>query len=161
MDEVRLWNGEAEETPEYRSLVLEQYRIYVEMADRIGTRRSAANTFFLTINSAVFTLFGVFWAGKPTSGEWWLAFPLLALITQCAAWFYLVRSYRQLSKAKYQVVGMLEERLPASPYWNAEWAALKQGADRKTYWPLTHLEQWVPISFGVLYVMGFVAAMLA
>lgn len=163
MDRIReqLWNGHPEHTPDYRAALIEQYKTYVEMADRISGRRSATNTFFLTLNSSIFTLFGVIWAGKPTSAPWWLVVPLLALLLQCWAWFALVRSYRQLNQAKFRVIGALEERLPASPYWKAEWVELGEGKDRSRYRPLTTLERLVPVSFAVLYVMGFVAAMAA
>jgi hypothetical protein len=43
------------------TLGLEQYKIYVEMADRISARRGMTNTFFLTLNTAIFTAVGVFW----------------------------------------------------------------------------------------------------
>ena len=83
--------------------------------------------------------------------------PLLMLLGQGFAWFYLLRSYRLLNAAKYEVVGALETRLPASPYWSAEWTALGGGKDRKKYWPLSHIESWIPVFFAVLYVAGFVA----
>ena len=79
------------------------------------------------------------------------------VLGQCLAWYYLVRSYRQLNTAKYEVVGALEERLPASPYWRAEWYALGEGKDRSRYWPLSHIEQWIPVMFGFAYVAGFIA----
>ncbi|HVW41174.1 MAG TPA: hypothetical protein VHC18_07475 [Amycolatopsis sp.] len=145
---------------QYRATILEQYRVYVEMADRISARRALTNTFFLTINTAVFTVVGVLWANRPTGPVWFLVFPLLALLGECAAWFYLVRSYRQLNTAKYAVIGALEAKLPASPYWRAEWHALGEGHDRSRYWPLTHLEQGVPVVFAVIYVVAFVALLL-
>lgn len=162
----RLWTAEvsaasyAEAGQKYQSAILEQYKIYVEMADRISARRATANTFFLTLNTSVFTVFGVFWSAKPHLVSWFLIFPLLALIGECAAWFYLVRSYRQLNTAKYEVFGALEERLPASPYWRAEWTALGEGRDKSKYWPLTHLEQWVPVLFSGIYFAGFLAAVI-
>lgn len=165
-DRANLWNPDvdaatySEAGEKYQAAVLEQYKLYVEMADRISARRAAANTFFLTLNTAVFTVFGTFWAAKPESAPWWLTLPLVALLVECAAWFYLVRSYRQLNSAKYEVIGRLEERLPASPYWKAEWAALGHGRDRSRYWPLTHLEQWVPVLFAGVYVAGFVVAIV-
>ena len=74
----------------------------------------------------------------PTShfrpGCWYFLF--VALLVQCGAWFLLVRSYRQLNSAKYIVIGVLEERLPGSPYWNAEWKALGEGKDKAKYWPI-------------------------
>ena len=143
----------------YQSAVLEQYRIYVEMADRASGRRALTNTFFLTLNTAVFAAFGLVQRGATPDGDAWvLVVPLVALLGQCGAWFYLVRSYRQLNSAKFIVIGALEERLPASPYWRAEWTALGEGRDRRRYWPLTHLEQWIPSLFAATYVAGFVIA---
>jgi len=55
----------------------------------------------------------------------------------------------------------LEERLPASPFWRAEWWALGEGTDRSRYWPLSHIEQWIPVLFALAYVSGFFAAILA
>jgi hypothetical protein len=145
----------------YSDAILEQYKIYVEMADRISARRGFANTFFLTLNSAIFTTIGVFWTTRVHVASWLLIFPVLVLLGQCLAWFWLVRSYRQLNAAKYVVVGALEERLPASPYWRAEWKALGEGRDPSLYWPLTHLEQWIPALFAACYLGGFIAVLLA
>lgn len=144
----------------YQNAILEQYKLCVEMADRVSARRTLANTFFLTLNTSIFTVIGVAGSANPVATPWWLVIPLVALLGECAAWFYLVRSYRQLNTAKYRVVGALEERLPASPYWNAEWTALGEGKDKSTYWPLTHLEQWVPVLFGSMYIAGFVVAVV-
>jgi hypothetical protein len=57
-------------------------------------------------------------------------------------------------------VGALETRLPASPYWSAEWTALGKGPEEvKKYWPLSHIESGIPAFFAALYVGGFVALM--
>lgn len=39
--------------PEYKPHLLELYKLYVEMADHISDRREKANSFFLTINTAL------------------------------------------------------------------------------------------------------------
>ncbi len=158
-----LWNENALETAyngdtrEYRSAILEQYRLYVEMADRVSQRRGLANTFFLTLNTAIFALIPVLLGHRLVANGWWLAFPLIAVVAQCAAWFYIVRSYRLLNSAKFQVVGALEEQLPASPFWRAEWRLLGQGTDRHKYWPLSHIEKWIPILFAATYLTGAAA----
>ncbi|MEV6323668.1 hypothetical protein AB0M45_21110 [Nocardia sp. NPDC051787] len=158
----RLWIASDDKTgPTYDSAVLEQYRLYVEMADRISARRGLTNSFFVTLNTGIFTLVAAFGKTPPDNKEGWLAIPLVAILGQCFAWFYLVRSYRLLNSAKYQVIGALEERLPASPFWRAEWWALGEGKDRARYWPLTHIEQWIPILFGLAYLAGFLAIVLA
>jgi hypothetical protein len=89
-----------------------------------------------------------------------LVVPWLALVIQCLAWFWLLRSYRLLNTAKYAVIGAREERLPASPYWRGEWAALGQGRDPARYWPLSHVEQWIPGVFALAYTAGFLAIIL-
>lgn len=59
---TRLWNDAPDKTrPEgrattYESAVLDQYRLYVEMADRVSARRGLTNSFFLTLNTGIFTL---------------------------------------------------------------------------------------------------------
>lgn len=132
----------------------------IEMADRVSARRGLTNSFFPTLNTAIFGLIAALGKTPPADKVWWLAIPLAAVLGECVAWFYLVRSYRLLNTAKYQVVGALEERLPASPFWRAEWSALGEGKDRALYWPLSHIEQWIPIFFGLTYVSGFLAIVL-
>lgn len=163
----RLWNADIgpadyiEPSDKYRNAVLEQYKIYAELADRISERRARTNTFFLTINTAVFATIAAFWKNRPTASAWFLVFPLIVLLAQCLAWFWLVRSYRQLNTAKYVVIGLLEERLPASPYRRAEWTALGEGEDPSLYWPFSHIEQWIPGLFALCYIGGFVTALTA
>ncbi|PZG02056.1 hypothetical protein C1I99_04260 [Micromonospora deserti] len=155
-DQPHTWAAE-----KYQAALLDQYKLYVEMADRISARRGLMNTFFLTLNTVIVTAFGAFWKDPPTAPVWYLTAPAVVLLMQCAAWFWLLRSYRQLNSAKYIVIGALEERLPASPYWRAEWKALGEGKDPSRYWPLTHLEQWVPVSFALVYLGAFIIALIA
>jgi hypothetical protein len=145
----------------YDGALLEQYKLYVEMADRISARRGLTNSFFLTLNTGIVGLIAGF--NKVPVGEkaWWLVIPLVAILGQCFAWFYVVHSYRLLNGAKYRVVGALEERLPASPFWRAEWWQLGEGRDRTRYWPLSHIEQLIPMLFALTYIGGFFAAVLA
>lgn len=138
--------------------ILDQYKVCVEMADRVSARRATANTFFLSLNTAVFTAIGVLADVHPRANKEILLFPLVALLSECALWYWLLRSYRQLNSAKYAVIGALEERLPASPFWSAEWTALGQGRDPRRYWPLTHIERWVPVLFAASYLGAFIVA---
>jgi hypothetical protein len=163
-DEVArdLWNDQStQSTPMAdRDVVLEQYKLYVELTDRVSQRRGLANTFFLTLNTAIMTAIGVFWNEQASEvSDPWLIFPLVALLTQCLAWFWTIRSYRQLNRVKWAVVGALESRLPASPWWRAEWAALDKGQNPARYWPLTHVEQTVPLVFAGTYLAAFIAVL--
>jgi hypothetical protein len=156
-----LWTSDAEPISAHseftQSLILEQYKMYVEMADRVSSRRSLANTFFLTLNTATFLAIGASSASLQKTESILLAIPTAALAVQCLAWLWLwlLRAYRQLNSAKYAVIAVLEEKLPASPYGRAEWAALKKGHDSSRYRPISQAEQWIPSAFLVMYLCGF------
>ena len=164
-NEIRsnLWNEASMTKGEYSTYgvaLLDQYKLYVELADRVSHRRSMANTYFLSVNSLLAIIASGFWATSSNFPTFFLVFALVVLEGLCLAWFYIVRSYRQLNTAKWAVIGALEERLPASPWWRGEWVALGKGEDYSLYWPLTHLEQWIPILFALLYLGAFVAALI-
>ncbi|MFD7654751.1 hypothetical protein ACFV4N_12320 [Actinosynnema sp. NPDC059797] len=163
---AHLWTAEVDVVKyldageKYQSALMEQYKLYVEMADRISARRALANTFFLTINTGVVASLVVLTGRKDAPPS---ALTLMALVmacAQCVVWFWTLRSYRQLSSAKFRVIGAMEERLPASPYWRAEWAALGKGRDKSRYWPLTRLEQWVPPAFAFFYIIAMAVLVL-
>ena len=44
---------------DYKQHLLEQYKLYVEMADEVSSRRSKANNFFLSVNTLLVTAIGV------------------------------------------------------------------------------------------------------
>lgn len=161
-----LWNeaiGPADysaATEKYQGAVLDQYKICVEMADRVSARRNLTNTFFLSLNSAVVAVLAGASDGQLASASTWLLVAgLIILLVQCLTWFVMVRSYRQLNAAKYEVIGALEERLPAYAYSRAEWGALGEGQDWRKYIRLTQVEQWVPLTFAAAYLLGFVAVL--
>ena len=143
----------------YQAAIMEQYKLYVELTDRISARRGLANTFFLTLHGAILTVIGVFWKDRPEGFSAWFLLPVLVLgLGLCLVWFWVVRAYRQLNSGKFAVIGALEQRLPASPWWNGEWKALRgEQKDKSTYWAFTHVEVWVPLLVGLVYVFGAMA----
>lgn len=164
----RLWNpavGAGSYSPagaDYHSAVLEQYKLYVEMADRISSRRSLTNTFFLTLNTAMLTVAGAFGANlASTVPTWGVVLVVLVAISQCGAWFLLIASYKRLNAAKYKVIGELEQRLPALPFRDGEWFELGEGRRPDRYVPLTRIEAGVPAAFAALYAVGALLFLLA
>jgi len=129
-----------------------QYKLYVEMADRVSARRMLANSFFVGLHTALITAFTVLLKEKVLLPTLVGLTPFIAVILLCFVWWRVVHSYRQLNSVKFKVVHALEQMLPVAPY-DAEWDALGGGKDRKLYLPLTHIENWVPVCFAVLYVL--------
>src|SRR5947208_1921235 len=116
---------------EYTSHLLEQYKLYVQMADKISERRQSANTFFLTINTALVAMLGIVW--PPTEQiirPVWYLIVSMAGLALCFSWYRLLRSYRDLNSSKFRVVHAIEQLLPIRPY-DAEWTSVGRGADRK------------------------------
>lgn len=162
-----LWNEEITKdrysSPgKYEDHLLEQYKLYVEMADRVSGRRNLANTFFLTLHTLILAGIAFLYdKGLGLTHHWVIVLLLSAILTLCYAWWRIVKSYRQLNTAKFKVIGEFEKRLPASPYWSAEWKALGEGRSPKLYLPLTHIEEFVPIVFAILYIVAALIMMLA
>jgi len=139
--------------PNYDAHILEQYKVYVEMADRISARRQSANNFFLSINTAVLAFLGI--AGRlgfTNLRDFWAIIVSISGIVLCYTWYRLIRSYRDLNTGKYTVIHCIEAHLPMAPY-DAEWVAVGQGKDSKLYLPFTHIEIRIPWIFIGLYAV--------
>jgi len=136
-------------------LLFEQYKLYVEMADKISHRRAISNAFFLAINTALISL--VSYAAQLHSPIYLLNIAGLVL---SILWFSIIRSYKNLNNAKYGIVNQIEEKLPLRPY-STEWDILKRGRNKKIYWPVTHVESWVPGIFAIIYVWPLFAYVLS
>jgi hypothetical protein len=138
--------------PEYEKHLFEQYKLYVEMADRISARRMLANSFFVSVHTALITAFTILLKEGILQRSIVGYAPFIAVVLLCFVWWRIVVSYRQLNSGKFKVVHALEGRLPVAPYY-AEWVALGNGKNPKLYRPLTHVENWVPLCFLLLYLL--------
>jgi hypothetical protein len=140
----------AGESPPSASVV-EQYKAYLLSLDKVGDRRQSANSFFLSINTGLCALMGYMFA-KDVPGDLrlllWII-PFTGLLVSYF-WFRLVRSYRYLNAAKFQVIEAMEEGLLSAPF-AAEWIALQKESGARKYIPLTNLEIWIPRFFMFLY----------
>lgn len=134
--------------------ILEIYKLYVEMADRVSSRRHSANSFFLTINTALVALLGYnrLSISAATNLERHLLVALSGMAL-CFLWYRIIRSYRDLNSAKFKVIHEIENHLPLRPY-DAEWTAVGRGKDPKLYLPVTRIEMLIPWAF--LAMHGYV-----
>jgi putative small integral membrane protein len=144
--------------------ILDIYKLAVEMADRVSSRRATANAFFLTVNTGLVAVAGLF---PSNSGPWALRVTCLAGAVLAFCWFLLLRNYRKLNEAKFEVITAIErEYLPVHPFGD-EWIALGNSGEpasrikrqRVKYRQLGHIEKYVPLVYAALYVaLGWLGA---
>ena len=125
--------------------ILEQWRTCVEMADSISQRRDTLNNLFVSLNLAIMATVSIVWDMKSL-------LMLVIGLTVCVLWFLLIRNYAMLNKAKYEVILSIEKELATQPLQN-EWEILK---NNHHYRDGTRLEKWLPIIFGIMYVVATV-----
>lgn len=138
---------------QYDSHLFEQYKMYVESAEKISDRRQNANNYFIAINTAIITLFGLSFQIDFFDKLFWERglLALLGVIIAVIFWF-LLRSYKQLNSGKFKVIHAIEKELPLALY-DYEWEVLGKGENKKLYFPFSHIELYFPWVFGVLYVV--------
>jgi len=152
----------------------EIYQMAVEMADRVSSRRMVANGFFLSIHTALVTVVGFTYEKVATDQKSVLIIVAMLGFLLAWTWFFAIRSYRRLNRAKFNVINTLEKDL-ATQYFTNEWAELtkkteddlelKRYRDRwlkfkDRYTTLTNIESVVPIVFVIIYVVILVGAFL-
>ena len=135
----------------YADHYLEQYKLFVEMADRVSQRRDQSNRFYATIFSALAAVLLVAARFDLSQEVWEIALLAVGVVgaTLAAIWFVNIKSYRRLNSAKFAVINQMEERLPVAGYTD-EWEILRPKGGRPQYLQLSRVEQYVPVVFGLL-----------
>lgn len=136
----------------YEAHCVEIYKLYVEMADRISQRRQTANSFFLSINTAVIGAVGYVRFGEETKvGPEFYVLVALAGLVLCFLWFCLILSYKRMNTHKFAVIHNIEQLLPLAPY-DAEWEAAGGSKNWIKHTPFTYIEMLVPWVFFLLHL---------
>jgi len=150
-------NQQLDNTPEEhdKSQIIEIYKAYLQMADKISDRRQSANSYFLTINTVIVGLISYISLGSVIKNS----HPFYGLVSVagmviCYSWYRLIRSYKDINSGKFKVVHEIEKHLPISPF-DDEWEILGRGRDKTKYLPFTRIEMRVPWIFFTLHVIVF------
>ena len=130
----------------YEFHLLDQYKLYVEMADRISQRRLSANSFFISVNVALISLLTLF-----SSNVYGLIIFSISGILFSIMWYVSIKSYRQMSSGKFKVIHQLEKELPARLF-DYEWNVLDHGKNKKKYIPISKIESIISLLFSCIYV---------
>lgn len=134
----------------YSQHILEQYKLYVEMADRVSSRRDQVNRFYISIHTALITfiiyLVSLKLSYDVTNWSFWLL--ILVGILLCVLWHYNINSYKELNKLKFKVIHEMEQNLPF-PCYVREWEIEKE---KNNYIRLTKIEKYFPILTVIFYI---------
>lgn len=138
---------------EDKQIYFEQYKIFVDSAEKVSDKRMSANNYFLTVNTALISLTGLL----ITSKVFLFNFNIMKLVGAlgliiCVIWFFIVLSYKQLNSGKFKMIHRIEKKLPLQLYAD-EWVELGEGKSLKKYIPLSHIELVVPFVFFCLYLI--------
>jgi energy-coupling factor transporter transmembrane protein EcfT len=142
------------EEDQKQKIIFEQYKLYVEMADRISQRRAQTNQFYLTILSALVVILSFIVSNHLYAKILNLVIVVVGVvgILLCIIWYYNIESYKQLNSGKFKVIHEMEAALPFAAY-KREWEILGKGKKRKIYFPITHIEKYLPLIMVGLYVL--------
>ncbi len=127
--------------------LLEQYKTYVESADKISDRRINVNTFFITLNSALITVMTIFF-----SNTYLLLLLAFLGIIFSILWFLNIKNYKQINSCKFDIIQQIEKYLPINLY-KAEWDILTKNKSDKKYIPVSKLEMFLPFVFILIYTV--------
>ncbi|MDO4650160.1 MAG: TIR domain-containing protein [Eubacteriales bacterium] len=137
-----------------QSVLLEQYKIFLQTSEDLVTRRQNVNNFYISINSALIALFSAMFAiDMDNKYRIYIGFLLtLVGIILSVAWIRTLVSYGNLNSAKMKIITGIEKKLPVSLY-DAEWAALSDRLNKKKYISFTDNEKSIPRIFIIAYLM--------
>ena len=135
-------------------VTVDLYKLGADLADRVSARRSTANAFFLTAESALITVV-TFVLGKQKPELPVKAAVIAVGVLLSAAWWLQLRSYRDLNRAKFDVLTSLEAQLPVRLF-SDEQQSLKRdpvAGWRGRYAELGTSERTIPWLFALVWLL--------
>ena len=135
-----------------KSILLEQYKVFLQTSEDLVSRRQNVNNFYISINSALMAAYGIIWALEILPLYQFFAGLILSAVGMIlsASWIKLLASYGDLNSSKMKIISYIERQLPASLY-DAEWAALSDKLNKRKYVSFTNSEKRVPALFIAVY----------
>lgn len=145
-----------------KTLLLEQYKVFLQTSEDLVARRQTVNNFYISINSALVALFSASFAFDfPPLHRLVIALLFAAVgVVLSLSWIRLLASYGNLNSSKMRIISSIERQLPASLY-DAEWAAMSDRLNKKRYVSFTESEKNIPRLFILLYAVIFILLLLS
>ena len=86
--------------------LLEQYKLYVQSAENVSSRRVVSNRYLLTINAALVALYGL-QSATFGQGYWTLLIPVIG-VPVALLWYLIIKSHADLNRIKFDVIHEFE-----------------------------------------------------
>lgn len=139
-----------------KTLLLEQYKVFLQTSEDLVLRRQNVNNFYISINSAIIAIFSALVAFDLSGDVRYFIAILFCFvgIVLSVAWIKILVAYGNLNSSKMKIISSIEKHLPASLY-DAEWAALSDKLNKKRYVSFTDNEKRIPCIFIVIYSVIF------
>lgn len=131
------------------NLYLDQYKHYVNSAELVSERRLKSNTLFISLQSILITLIGLFNVGRDVSLKSLIVLSILGIVISII-WLIYINSFKQLNKLKFTVINEMESFMPFQSY-NYEWHLDKRNS--KKYIRLSMIEKLIPLFFVFCYLL--------
>jgi len=139
--------------------LLEEYRLYVEMADKVSARRIEASRLYIALLTGLLAVIPfILEQGTPASIQKTVLISMGFLgLALCCIWTLNIRSYSQLNSLKFRVIHEIEQRLPF-PCYEREWEILKEQHDSRSYLRLSKVERYIPVLLMIPYLVLLIYA---
>jgi hypothetical protein len=123
--------------------LFEQYKLLVDTSQKLSDRRLSTNSYLFTINSSLLTILGALAAFLPDRRPLAII-PMVGLLLSIS-WMLLLKSFKLLNAAKFDVIHDLEQSLPARIF-DMEWYYLNP-----RYKAMSDIERRIPMLFLAFY----------
>lgn len=152
--QYNVFNGDIDKID--KSILLEQYKSFLQTSEDLVFRRQNVNNFYISINSILLTIFGGLFPLELLDRYKLLIGGLFSLIgiVLSVSWAKILDAYGNLNSSKMKIISSIEKCLPASLY-DAEWAALSDKLNAKRYVSFTENEKKLPVIFIFIYICLF------
>lgn len=144
-----------------KHVLLDQYKMMLDTSESLMARRQTLNSFYISLNCAVFALVGTLATFKPE-------LQTLAIIIFIMSWFgvgtsfmwlRMIDAYGALNTSKYDIINAIEKELPASIF-DAEWINSQRKPKKEKYSSFTKREKGTPKLFLIMYIFIIIIAIL-
>ena len=141
----------------YCDFFLKQYSIYMDLTEKLGTKRDVQNSFFLALHTLIITGIGfcIYYLSDA------IYFPIiLSIIGLCfsAAWEKFIVTSRVMKDVAYKLIHVFESRMPVSGF-SVQYKLLSEDSKYNAYIPFTKIEEKIPQLFALSYtfLIGFIS----